>query len=55
MERNCRIRIIPKWNQEWVLTNSTYLSRVNPEGTIAVVEDLYKRYHTEIEQNYQKN
>ena len=44
-----------KMEQEWVLTNSTYLSRVNPEGTIAVVEDLYKRYHTEIEQNYQKN
>ncbi|WP_251235799.1 alpha-N-acetylglucosaminidase [Bacteroides nordii] len=44
-----------KMEQEWVLTNSTYLSRVIPEGTIAVVEDLYKRYHTEIEQNYQKN
>ena len=44
-----------KMEQEWVLTNSTYLSRVNPEGTIAVVEDLYKRYHTEMEQNYQKN
>ena len=44
-----------KMEQEWVLTNSTYLSRVNPEGTIAVVEDLYKRYHTEIEQNCQKN
>ena len=44
-----------KMEQEWVLTNSTYLSRVNPEGTIAVVEDLFKRYHTEIEQNYQKN
>lgn len=44
-----------KMEQEWVLTNSTYLSRVDPEGTIAVVEDLYKRYHTEIEQNYQKN
>lgn len=45
----------PKMEQEWVLTNSTYLSRVNPEGTIAVVEDLYKQYHAEIEQNYQKN
>lgn len=44
-----------KMEQEWVLTNSTYLSRVNPEGTIAVVEDLYKQYHAEIEQSYQKN
>ncbi|MCP9612777.1 alpha-N-acetylglucosaminidase [Coprobacter tertius] len=44
-----------KMEQEWVLANSTYLTRENPEGTIAVVEDLYKRYHTEIEQNYQKN
>lgn len=45
----------PKMEQEWVLTNSTYLSRVNPEGTITVVEDIYRHYYTEIEQNYQEN
>lgn len=44
-----------KMEQDWVLTNSTYPSKVNQEGTITVVEDIYKRYQPEIEKAYQKN
>ena len=40
--------------EKWVLANSTYLSKVNPEGTIPVVEELHKRYYKKIEQAYLK-
>lgn len=44
-----------KMEQDWVLANSAYPSKVNQEGTITVVEDIYERYQLEIEEAYQRN
>ena len=44
-----------KMENEWVQKNSTYPTKVNPEGTIPVINDLYNQYHIEIEQAYLKN
>lgn len=44
-----------KMEEKWVLANSTYPTKTNPEGSIRIVEKLYKHYLPEIEKSYQMN
>lgn len=41
-----------KMEKEWVLTDSAYPTKVNPEGAIPIVEDIYNIYYKEMTKAY---